>query len=301
MYNSPYHKTAKWLVQILEPLHKLVVNKSVKDVFDFISKVEHMNLSGKRMISLDVASLFTNVPLTETIDFVCQQLHEKQINVGIPGVSLKELLLKCTMNVHFVFNNTYYRQIDGIAMGSPLGPILADFFLAKLENGPLKEVINKLDFYCRYVGDTFIIVDQDIGKVELLEQFNNKHQAIKFTCEEEIDNKLNFLDVLLIKKANGSISRSVFRKSSSSSQYTHFLNFVPIYYKRNLVKCLANRARKICSVDSINNELEVIHNMLIERGYPLGFLKKHLHSTNKKVKTSTAAKKPQTTIQRRFS
>lgn len=292
MYNSPYHKTAKWLVQILEPLHKLVVNKSVKDVFDFISKIEHMNLSGKRMISLDVASLFTNVPLTETIDFVCQQLHEKQINVGIPEVSLKELLLKCTMNVHFVFNNTYYRQIDGIAMGSPLGPILADFFLAKLENGPLKDVINKLDFYCRYVDDTFIIVDQDIGKVELLEQLNNKHQAIKFTCEEEIDNKLNFLDVLLIKKANGSISRSVFRKSSSSSQYTHFLSFVPIYYKRNLVKCLANRARKICSVDSINNELEVIHNMLIERGYPLGFLKKHLHSTNKKVKISTAAKKP---------
>ncbi|VDP50641.1 unnamed protein product [Schistosoma margrebowiei] len=167
MYNTPYHKTAKWLVRILNTLHKLVANRSVKDVFDFISNVEHTNLNGKRMISLDVASLFTNVPLTETIDFVCQQLQEKQINIGIPDVSLKELLLKCTMNVHFVFNNTYYRQIDGIAMGSPLSPIHAHFFLAKLENGPIKEVINKLDFYCRYIDDTFIITDQNIRKEQL--------------------------------------------------------------------------------------------------------------------------------------
>ncbi|CAH8664137.1 unnamed protein product [Schistosoma bovis] len=206
-YNSPYHKTAKWLVRILNPLHKLAVNRSVKDVFDFISKVEHMNLNGKRMISLDVASLVTNVPLMETIDFVCQQLQEKQINIGIPEVSLKELLLKCTMNVHLVFNNIYYEQIDGIAMGSPLGPILVDFFLAKLENEPLKEVINKLDFYCRYVDDTFIIADQNIRKEQLLELFNNEHPAIKFTYEEEIDNKLHFLDVLLNIEENGSIKQ----------------------------------------------------------------------------------------------
>lgn len=53
------------------------------------------------------------------------------------------------MNVNFVFNNTYYRQIDGIEMRSSLGPTLADFFLAKLENGPLREVIDKLDLCCR--------------------------------------------------------------------------------------------------------------------------------------------------------
>ena len=48
------------------------------------------------------------------------------------------LVLRCTMNVQFQFNNKYYRQIDGVTMGSPLGPLLADVFMAKLENGPLK-------------------------------------------------------------------------------------------------------------------------------------------------------------------
>ncbi|CAH8463563.1 unnamed protein product [Schistosoma turkestanicum] len=197
MYNSPYHKIAKWLVRILEPLHKSVVQRSVKDVFEFTSKVESMNVSKKIMISLDVVSLFTNVPLLETIDFICEQIKEKQINIGLPKDCLKELFLRRTMNVHFVFNNNYYRQIDGLAMGSPLGPILADLFLAKLENGPLNEVIQKLDLYCRYVDDTFIIVDQDTRKEKLLEQFNNVHPAITFTGEEEYDEKLSFLDITL--------------------------------------------------------------------------------------------------------
>lgn len=110
-------------------------------VFDFISKVEHMNLNGERMLSLDVPSLFTNVPLTENAELVCQQLLEKQMNIRIPEDSFKELLLKCTVNVHFVFNNnTYYRQIDEIEMGSPLGSTLADLFLVKPENGPVKKV-----------------------------------------------------------------------------------------------------------------------------------------------------------------
>ncbi|VDO58986.1 unnamed protein product [Schistosoma margrebowiei] len=86
--------------------------------------------------------LFINMPLTETIDFVCQQLHEKQINIEMSKLSLKELLLKCTMNVHFIFNNKHYRQIDDIAIGTPLGLILVDYFLAKLENESVKDVIN---------------------------------------------------------------------------------------------------------------------------------------------------------------
>ncbi|RTG87460.1 uncharacterized protein DC041_0008181, partial [Schistosoma bovis] len=62
--------------------------------------------------------------------------------------------------------------------------------------------------------------------------------------------------------------------------------------KRNLVKCLANRAIKICSVDTIDRELQHIHNILIELGYPLGFLKKHLRVKKRKIVTLTANKKP---------
>ncbi|VDO85676.1 unnamed protein product [Schistosoma margrebowiei] len=94
MYNSPYHKITKWLVRILEPLHKSVVRNSVKDVFNFTFAVENINVSMRNMISLDVGSLFTNVPLIETIEFICKQISEKQINIGLPNDSLKETTLK---------------------------------------------------------------------------------------------------------------------------------------------------------------------------------------------------------------
>lgn len=61
------------------------------------------------------------------------------------------------MTVHFVFVNTCYRQIDGISMGSYLGIFLADLFFAKAENGPLKEVTDKLDSYFRYIDDAFVV------------------------------------------------------------------------------------------------------------------------------------------------
>ncbi|CAH8457153.1 unnamed protein product [Schistosoma rodhaini] len=140
------------------------------------------------------------------------------------------------MNVHLIFNNTYYRQIDGITMGSHLDTILVDFVFAKLDNGPLKEINDKHDFYFRYIDDTFIVVNQNIRKEQLLEASNNKHSAIKFTCGKELDNKLHFLEVLLNRKEKGSISRSVYRKSSLSSKYSHFLSFVPFHCKRNLLR-----------------------------------------------------------------
>lgn len=62
-----------WLVRVLDLLHRLVVNRSVADVFDIVPKVEHRNLNGKRMVSLDISLL---------------------------------LLLKFTVNIHFVLNNT---------------------------------------------------------------------------------------------------------------------------------------------------------------------------------------------------
>ncbi|VDQ01531.1 unnamed protein product [Trichobilharzia regenti] len=108
------------------------------------------------MISFDVSSLFINVPLMETVDFICQEITIRNIDISIFVSTLKELILRCTTNVHFLFNKEYYRQIDGVDMGFPSGPILADFYLAKLENGPLKGVINDLDFCCPYMDDTFL-------------------------------------------------------------------------------------------------------------------------------------------------
>ena len=86
------------------------------------------------MISFDVTALFTNVPLDKTIEILLERIYDKnELKTNIPREDLKELLELCTKQVHFSFNNTMYKQSDGVAMGSPLGPVLAGIFMVDLE------------------------------------------------------------------------------------------------------------------------------------------------------------------------
>ncbi|CAH8865615.1 unnamed protein product [Trichobilharzia szidati] len=177
-------------------------------------------------------------------------------------------------------------------MGSPLGPILADFFLSKLENGPLNNLIRKFSFYCRYMDDTFILCDNASDRTTIITEFNEVHPAMKFTCEEESQDRIAFLDVLLTRKPDGSIKRNLHRKSTWTGQYTHFHSFVPIKYKRNLVKTLSHRVRAICSEEVIKDELNIVYDTLIENGYPDKFIKKHMTKKAEKDDPLSVNKKP---------
>ncbi|VDO76476.1 unnamed protein product [Schistosoma curassoni] len=89
-----------------------------------------VNVADKFMVYFDVTSFFARTPLFETIDIICQ-------NYDLPpllATEFKKLILMCTTDVQFQFNNTKYRQIDGVAMGSPLGPIMADIVMGYLES-----------------------------------------------------------------------------------------------------------------------------------------------------------------------
>ena len=94
------------------------------------------------MVSFDVTFLFTNVPLDETIEIILQPVYiDKETNTNLPKKEMKELLHLCANNVHFIFNGKIYIQIDGVAMGSPLGSVLASIFMVEFE----KILITKLD------------------------------------------------------------------------------------------------------------------------------------------------------------
>ena len=122
MVNSPYHKLAKWLIGLLEPVTRDIKAHTLEDTFQLIDEIKDLNMVNTKMFSLDVNPLFINVPLKETIEYICNK------NVGFPVNDLKQLLFLCTHNVQFTFNNEIYQQKDGAAMDSPLGPLLADIF-----------------------------------------------------------------------------------------------------------------------------------------------------------------------------
>lgn len=285
MVASPYHELAKWLVDAIEPVRKGFTPHSLKDTFEFIEHVSKVNTTGKVMISFDVESLFTNVPLDEVINIITNFVSHNPSSCKVPAAELSELLKACTTSVQFLFDGKFYRQVNGVAMGSPLGPVLADIFMGYMEQ-ILSTELNHLTFYKRYVDDIFVICDQSqVGYIHKL--LNSVHQNLKFTYEEESNNQLSFLDVCLIKRNDGSLSRAIHRKPTWSGQYIHFKSFAPIKYKRGLVRCLFERVKRIATSDQVEKELSILHETLKENGYPTRFIDKYSKGKSVRVVTDT--------------
>ena len=79
------------------------------------------------MGSLDVDSLFTNIPLEETIEICTNELFKESETVeSLSKSEFKEFLSLATKDLHFIFDVTLHKEIDGVAMGSPIGPTLTN-------------------------------------------------------------------------------------------------------------------------------------------------------------------------------
>ena len=102
---------------------------SSKDTFTFLSDLHKVNINDNFMISYDVTSLFTNIPLEETVDLAVKLILDKNSGLKITRKELKELFIFCTSKNNFIFNGIIYDQTDGISMGSPLAPSLANLFM----------------------------------------------------------------------------------------------------------------------------------------------------------------------------
>ena len=113
------------------------------------------------MILFDVISFFTNVPLNETISKILRKIYDEgKLETNIPR-NMKELLPLCTKHVHFTINGDIYIRLDGVAMGSPLGPLLANVFMCSLEELIVPKLKDCLVHWKQYVDDTYAYIDPD--------------------------------------------------------------------------------------------------------------------------------------------
>ena len=193
------------------------------------------------MVSFDVKSLFANVPLDRTIDIVLRRIYDKhELQTSIARSEMKKLLILCAKNVHFTFDNVIKVQNDGMAMGSPLRPVLSDIFMIELETSLSPELIDYIQFWKRYVDDTICFVKA--GSVNyILSVLNSFDMNIKFTYELEHDGKLPFIDVLLCRSGK-KIYTTVYRKAINDDVYLNWSVFAPIGLKRGTLKTLIERA-----------------------------------------------------------
>ena len=268
---APYN-LAKFLIPILSALVKGPY--SIINSFTFNKEVlkQDPNLV---MGSLDVEALFTNIPLNETVDICIKELYKDKIYIDkLSREDMKKLLDLATRNSLFLFDGVFYNQVDGVAMGSPLGPTLANIFMNYyeqkwLDTCPLEF---KPKYYRRYVDDIFVMCET-VEKLTLFKDYlNSKHENITFTSEVEIDGKIPFLD-MMINRNNGKMVTSVYRKPTFTGVYTHFHSFIPSVYKFGLLSTLLFRYFTLQS-NYVLFHLEVVElkKIFLKNGYPSRFI-----------------------------
>ena len=194
--------------------------------------------------------------MEQTIDICADVLyHNNSVDTPwLPESSFHTLMSLVTTGVEFSFDNVMYRQVDGVAMRSPLGPVLANIFVGYCES--LADQSLWPEFYVRFVDDLFTYFDSVQQCDAFLNRLNNLHPYLKFTVEHEQNNTLSFVDVR-VEKSNDEIVTSIYRKPTFTGQYIVFDSYCSYLYKVNLVKNLVDRARRICSPSRLKGELPV--------------------------------------------
>ena len=197
MTSSSHHELSKWLASLLQPVLKHFLTHCICHSFTFADAIHNSKDSNNLfMCSFDISSLFTNIPLEETINIYADALYCNDSNAQpfISKAVFIELMKSATSGVEFSFNDIMYKQTDGVAMGSLLSPALANIFVGFYEE-KLFSQISKPFTHFRYVNDTFAIFRNEEGSENFFNQLNCLHPSLKFTFEKEKNNCLPFLDV----------------------------------------------------------------------------------------------------------
>ena len=276
---------AKWLDERLEPLS---MNKfTIMDPSKFVEEVRGEKVDAEEiLVSYDVTSLFTNVPVDETIKILVERAFKNNwfnitYKLNLKKSDLETLLNLAVKHQLFQFDGNLYEQFDGVAMGSPLGPLLANTFMCSLEERLVKQK-QMSPFYRRFVDDTVT------KESSVLSTLNNCHPSPQFTMEIEVEGKLPSLGAELIRK-DDRLETKVYIKPTNTGLLLHFDSNVDMNYKKALVVTMLNRAFRLSSTwKYFTEERERLREVFLRLRYPPCLLDSIFSRfINKKYQTTT--------------
>ena len=172
----------------------------------------------------------------------------------------------CLKTTQFAYNGTYYQQVFGTAMGSPVSAVIANMVMEDVEQRALATSPVKPFLWKRYVDDVIPTVSGNEAERRL--------SSIQFTLECEKDRHLPFLDLNVSRGVQGSLETSVYRKPTHTDKYLAFDSHHPICDKKSVAKTLLRRADCLpSSIDSKVEERKYVSNVLKTNGYIKTFLR----------------------------
>ena len=132
----PTYQLSKYLTNLLKPLtdesrHKL---QSTENFIDAIKTVQ--TLDDHKLMSFDVKSLFTSIPLQLALDCTENTIKNSTVELTLPTDDIMDLLNLCLTSTYFQYNGKNYKQLHGTAMGSPVSVVVAEIVMQTSRNKP---------------------------------------------------------------------------------------------------------------------------------------------------------------------
>ena len=179
------------------------------------------------LASMDVTSLYTNIPQVEEITTVCkayEDVYKKRL--PIPAKFLRRMLCLILKENSFQFNRRHYPQTHGTAMGTKMALAFANIFMAKIEKGIISKSIIKPLVWKRYIDNVFFLWDTNEDNIkEFVTRANHYHDTIKFTAEIS-DSEIAFLDTKVYKgerfNRDSTLDVQTHYKQTETFKYTNF-------------------------------------------------------------------------------
>ncbi|CAF4978325.1 unnamed protein product [Rotaria sp. Silwood1] len=276
----PTIKISKFLDEILRPLFdQMAANTTVTCGTEVIKQLHDWSKQNLReetiLCSMDVIDLYTMIPQTEGILAIRKMLNYLNIK-QIKGLTIETIIRLCRFVVHnnyFSYNEKFYYQVRGGAMGSPLTLTITNCYMFFFERSIVKQVNNSNGLYLRYIDDIFITINWPIQ--HLLKQINRWNQFdINIKLKEQIGQSTNFLD-LYIENKKDRLFTKVYHKPSYKPYYLPFTSVHPNHMKMNIPYTMLIRAIKYCSTfETYVDEREKLRMAFLLNKYPNEFIDK---------------------------
>ena len=266
--DSPASKLSEYVDFHLQPYTDTIKShiNDTKHFLNELAKVPTSNSKNNYLVTLDVRSLYTNIPNEEGVNVAKDLLRRKQNKLTTVITALLWLIL--TLN-NFIFNATNYLQLSGVAMGTKCAVIYANLFMSHFEETYIYDLIrNKCNFYKRFIDDIFIIWNGTHDELKaFVEQLNKLHPTIKFDAKYTTDS-IEFLDARICKSTDGKLQTTLYTKPTVRQSYLHSKSYHPSSCKRSIAYSQALRIKRICSDDTeFKNHTDKPTEKLTQRGY----------------------------------
>ena len=263
----------------------------VKDTNHFLSRLSKLGKipEGALLCTVDVVGLYPSIPHGEGLEAIREALDRRE-NPGVATDTLVGLASLVLENNYFEFNDRFYRQKLGTAIGTKFAPAYANLFMTRLEERLMDASADKPLVWMRFIDDVFFIWTHGEEKLKsFINHLNSSHETIKFTNEQS-RGSISFLDVQVSVGEGGVLSTDLFCKPTDTHQYLHKKSCHPWHTKKAIPYGQALRFRRICSEDrQFQERVGELAGWLKERGYEESLVNEQIDRVRRLDRTTLLA------------